>query len=116
MKETEHKPYVALGELIDIVDGLWYAVDEDGRQAIATCVSDIPEGFGEPRPLTDSRDDALWYDETAAVRHASTLPELFAALASLGDELDGFRWAFCTPEARRCFYFMSIANGAEKND
>ena len=114
MKKTEPHPYVALGELIDIVDGLVYAVDEDGRQAIATCAADIPAEFGEPRQLTDSRDDALWYDETAAVRHASTLPELCVALAALGDELDGFRWAFCSPDARRCFYFLRLANGEKK--
>ena len=114
MKKTEPHPYVELGELIDIVDRIWYAVDEDGRQAIATCVSDIPEGFGEPRPLTDSRDDALWYDETSAVRHASTQAELCAALAALGDELAGFRWSFCSPDARKCFYFLKRAKGAKK--
>ena len=114
MNKTETKPYEALGKFVEIVNGLWYAVDEDGRQAIATCAADIPAEFGEPRPLTDSRDDAIWYDETAAVRHAATIPELCAALAALGDDLAGFRWAFCSPEARRCFYFLSLANGAEK--
>lgn len=99
MNKTETKPYAVLGKFVDIVNGLWYAVDEDGRQALATCAADIPAEFGEPRPLTDSRDDALWYEETAAVRHAATVSDLRAALVALADELQGFSWVFCSPDA-----------------
>ena len=114
MKKNKFRHLITKEEMMGIVGTLYSAVDEDGRQAIATCAADIPEGFGEPRPLTDSRDDALWYDETSAVLNADTVAELRAACVALANELDGFAWAFCSPDARKCFYFLSPANGEKK--
>lgn len=109
MNKTETKPYADLGKFVDIVNGLWYAVDEDGRQALATCAADIPAEFGEPRPLTDSRDDALWYDETAAVLPAATVSDLRAALVALATELQCFSWAFCSEDAFLKIYFLDLS-------